>query len=228
MPVNPMDRFDFTAVLAASIHDLKNSLGSFRTSLSHLAATCDSKQSRNFAELEYQTGHMNNILMQLLILYKIDIRRFTPGIDAHVANDILEEVLARQGGLPALYRLQLESDCAAELLCYCDDRLLCSALEGLLINAQRYARRRILLSAARHGDFVAFSVEDDGPGFTAEQLQAKTDSFTEPDLANSHTGLGLFFVSCIARMHTHGDKTGHIAFDNASRLGGARFTLFLP
>lgn len=223
-----MDRFDFTAVLAASIHDLKNSLGGFRTSLSHLAATCSSKQRRNFAELEYQTGHMNNILMQLLLLYKIDIRRFTPSIDAHVASEVLEEVLARQTGLPALQRLQLESECTAGLLCYCDDQLLCSALEGLLINAQRYAKHRILLSAAQHGDFVAFSVEDDGPGFTPEQLQSKTDTHTEIDLGNSHTGLGLFFVSCIARIHTHGDKRGHIAFDNGSRFGDARFTLFLP
>jgi len=223
-----MDKFDFSAILAASVHDMKNSLGGIRTSLSHLAATCDSSQRRDFADLEQQTERMNNCLLQLLILYKIDLHKLAPDIDAHAASDILEEVLARQTGFPELKRLDVQGGCAGELSCYCDERLLCCALEGLLNNAQRYAYDRILLSATKQGDFIAFCVEDDGPGFTPEQLAAGPDRACGKAPYNDNTGLGTFFVSCIAAMHRHKGKTGHISFDNDSRLGGARFTLFLP
>jgi len=223
-----MDKFDFSAVLAASVHDMKNSLGGIRTSLSHLAAACDNSQRQDFAFLEQQTDRMNNCLLQLLILYKIDVHRLAPDIDAHAASDILEEVLARQTGFPEMKRLEVQGECTGEFSCYCDQRLLCSALEGLLNNAQRYAKGRILLSAAQQGDLTTFSIEDDGPGFSPEQLAAGPDRLAENDLGNGNTGLGMFFVSRIAAMHRHKGKTGHISFGNDSRLGGARFTLFLP
>jgi len=223
-----MEKFDFSAILAASVHDMKNSLGGIRTSLSHLAAACDESHRRDFANLDQQTERMNDCLLHLLILYKIDLHRLAPDIDAHAASDILEEVLARQTGIPELKQLDVHVECAGELCCYCDQRLLCTALAGVLHNARRYANDRILLSAAKQDDFVSFSVEDDGPGFTPAQLKASPDSEWDKAPHSDNTALGTFFVARIAAMHRHKGKTGHISFDNDSRLGGARFTLFLP
>jgi hypothetical protein len=43
-----------------------------------------------------------------------------------------------------------------------------------------------------------------------------------------NTGLGLYFVAAIAGFHKNQGKYGYVKIDNLSRMGGARFCLFLP
>ena len=47
-------------------------------------------------------------------------------------------------------------------------------------------------------------------------------------MKSGSTGLGLYFAEQIANIHHSGDKKGYITIDNNSKLGGGRFTLFLP
>lgn len=212
---------DFSTILAISIHDMKNSLGTIRELVQHLKQA--NIPDKNLMQLEFETSRMNNNLMQLLALYKIEIEQLRLHIDEYSSNDILNDVKAQQSALLELNHITLEIECNEDTLCYCDFDLICNAIASILNNAQRYSQQKVILSTGQYEDYTYFSIEDDGEGFPDNLLMEN-----DIDFNNGNTGLGLFFVSTIARLHCNGDKRGYIKTSNDSRLGGAKFTLFLP
>lgn len=228
MSTTPILSIGFPALLASSVHDIKNSLGALRTLLAQLEAICPEPQPSEFKQLNFEANRMNNSLMQLLTLYKIDVAQFSPTIDEHRAGDILEDVVAQQSTLLALSNIQLLTQCDDELLCYCDSILIGNALCTLVNNAQRYCLSKVLLSAEQEGAYVVFCIEDDGIGFPENLLSPDDQQISQIDLSTGNTGLGLFFTKIIAQLHAQGDKRGFITTDNRSQFGGARFKLYLP
>lgn len=218
----------FPALLASSVHDIKNSLGALRTLLAQLEVICPDPKPAEFKQLNFEANRMNNSLMQLLTLYKIDVAQFSPTIDEHRAADILEDVVAQQSSLLALGNIQLIIQCDDELSCYCDNILIGNALCTLVNNAQRYCLSKVLLSAVQEDDYVVFCIEDDGIGYPENLISPDYKQLPQIDLATGNTGLGLFFTETIAKLHVQSDKRGFITTDNNSQLGGARFRLYLP
>jgi signal transduction histidine kinase len=219
---------DFPAILASSVHDIKNSLITLRALISQLENTYQNPKPHEFQHLEFESNRMNNSLMQLLILYKIDLSQFNPTIDEHSAIDILEDIIAQQSTLLSLSDIQLTTECNDDLFCYCDQSLISNAISTLVNNAQRYCNNKILLSAAQEDDYVVFCIEDDGAGYPENFLSFNPQKNTQIDMATGNTGLGLFFAETIAKLHTNGDKHGFIKAENTSRFGGAKFSLYLP
>ncbi|MFU8788715.1 MAG: sensor histidine kinase [Methylobacter sp.] len=225
----PIPSIDFPAILASSVHDIKNSLTTLRALLSQLENSYhEGTKPNEFRQLEFETNRMNNCLMHLLTLYKIDLSRFSPAIDEHSVSDIIEDVVAQQSTLLALGNVELLTECDDDLFCYCDSTLIGHALCTLVNNAQRYCRHKVLLSATEEDGYIVFSIEDDGEGYPANFISSDGKTSQQLDLAKGNTGLGLFFTKTIAQLHTQGDKQGFITTDNNSQLGGARFKLHLP
>ena len=218
----------FPAILASSVHDIKNSLTALRALLSQLENVYQDPKPTEFRQLEFETNRMNNCLMQLLTLYKIDLSQFSLSIDEHSAADILEDVVAQQSTLLSLSNIQLITECHDDLFCYCDNALISNALCTLVNNAQRYCLSKILLSVAQEDDYIVFCIEDDGKGYPENLISSDYKQLPQIDLANGNTGLGLFFTETIAQLHVKGDKRGFIVTDNNSQFGGARFKLYLP
>ena len=212
---------DFSAVLASSIHDMKNSLGTIRELITQLSLT--NASDKYLMPLEFEASRMNNSLMQLLALYKIEIDKFSLNIDEYTVCEILNDIKAQQSALLDLSNITLEIEYNEDHLCYCDFDLICSAISSILNNAQRYSQQKIILSAGQYEDYIYFCIEDDGQGFPDNLLATNEINFN-----TGSTGLGLYFVATIARLHTHNNKTGYIKTENNSRLGGAKFTLMLP
>lgn len=219
---------DFPAILASSVHDIKNSLTALRALLSQLENTYKDIKPSEFRQLEFETNRMNSSLMQLLTLYKIDLSQFSLAIDEHSAADILEDVVAQQSTLLSLSNIQLITECHGDLFCYCDSTLISNALCTLVNNAQRYCLNKILLSAVQEDDYVVFCIEDDGQGYPGSLMSSDYKQLPQIDLVTGNTGLGLFFAETIAQLHVQSDKQGFITTDNNSQLGGARFKLYLP
>ncbi len=219
---------DFSALLASSIHDIKNSLGALRALLTQLEKIYIDPKPDELKHLNFEANRMNNILMQLLILYKIDLSQFSPTIDEHEVGEILEDVSAQQSTLLSLGNIKLITQCDNDLHCYCDSTLIGNALCTLVNNAQRYCLTKVLLSVAKEGDYVVFCIEDDGKGYPENLLTSDYKQLPLIDLATGNTGLGLFFTDTIAQLHVQGDKRGFITTDNNSQFGGARFRLYLP
>lgn len=218
----------FPAILASSVHDIKNSLTALRALLSQLEIAYPDEKPPEFRQLEFETNRMNNSLMQLLTLYKIDISQFSPAIDEYSVLDIIEDVVAQQSSLLSLSRIELLTECHEELFCYCDSMLIGSALCTLVNNAQRYCQSKVLLSVAEEDDYIVFCIEDDGRGYPENLISSLEQQLPQLDMATGNTGLGLFFTDTIAKLHAQGDKHGFIVTDNNSRFGGARFKLYLP
>lgn len=217
---------DFQAILAFTVHEMKNSLGIINELIQQLAEP--DKRSKELLWLEFEADRLNNNLVQLMLFYKIDVAKFNINIDEHLASDLLTDVAAQQNSLFALNNLQLELVCPDDLLCYCDENLVSQALGSLVHNCQRYARKTVRLSAAQAGDYVVFELEDDGEGLPPEMLETTNLENNRIDLKNGSTGLGLYFVSTIAHMHSNGNKKGYIKLSNDSALGGAKFSLYIP
>lgn len=218
----------FPAILASSVHDIKNSLTALRALLSQLETAYQDPKPNEFKQLEFETNRMNSSLMQLLTLYKIDLSQFNLTIDEHRAVDILEDIVDQQSTLLALSNIELTTECHGELFCYCDSTLISNALCTLVNNSQRYCLSKVLLSVTEEDGYIVFCIEDDGKGYPANLLSSDYKHLPQLDLVTGNTGLGLFFAETIAQLHVQGKKRGFINTDNNSQLGGARFQLYLP
>lgn len=120
------------------------------------------------------------------------------------------------------------------ILCL-DEALVLEVCENLVSNAVRYARERLLVTVqAAEGErltsqeeperYLEITVEDDGVGFSPEELQHAADPFYrgEGQMEQSHFGLGLYICRLICAR-----CGGSLALSNAVRGGRvtARFRL---
>jgi signal transduction histidine kinase len=101
-------------------------------------------------------------------------------------------------------------------------------LDNLVGNAIRYGEGggAVLVEAHRNATGVTVSVEDDGPGFAADELPRVFEQFYRGEGARSRkrggAGLGLAIAQAIVGAHG-----GHIWAENKSP-SGARIVFVLP
>lgn len=214
------------AMLAASLHEVKNMLGELTLSLDALQQQCP-QQGESIGEMRFVTRQVSDRLVQVLLLYKNDAGALRPNIEAVPPADVLEEMLVETRSLAGdRLVVTLEGEEAPPYAYF--DRYLCEmALLNAIHNALRFAHSRIVIGAGKIGNALCFTVEDDGPGFVPDILQrAITPGGHSRD---GGTGLGLYFADRVARLHCNNTgECGRIQLDNNSVLGGARFLLILP
>lgn len=222
---------DFATVLAASVHDMKNSLCLLLQSTEMLeqeAAALSTDARDELARLHYEASRVNSNLLQLLSLYRLQKDQLPLHVDEHFPSDILEEILLHNQSF-SRYRhvdIQIESD--ENLAWYFDRELIIHVLNDVFVNALRYCRQRILVKVSVEQQQLVLAVHDDGPGFPDFMLQALQPDMLPPDLQRSHTGLGLYFARLIAAAHKNHGKHGTVQLRNNSELGGGVFQLQLP
>ncbi len=231
---------DFSTVLASSIHDMKNSLSMLLHSLDEIGielSTIQSPVASRLATLQYEAARVNNDLVQLLSLYKMDQNVLSVHIDEHNVLDLLEEVVSRYEPLFLARGVTCEMACDNDLFGYFDRDLLAGVIANVLANTIRYSRQRIRVSASTHGEGgIEIRIEDDGLGFPAKMLQQSENWKATPhgvpdsaiDFLSGSTNLGLFFARQIARLHQQKDTRGEIELTNGGDLGGGVFSIRLP
>lgn len=72
-----------------------------------------------------------------------------------------------------------------------DDEMLSKILENLFDNALRFADHEIRIEVAEDKDSVLFSVQDDGSGFTEEELKTAASLFYSSPAKGGNFGIGL-------------------------------------
>lgn len=218
----------FPVILASTVHDIKNSLGTLLGLIQQLALKQSADQLDEIRQLGFEANRINHSLMQLLVMYKIGHQKFDLQVDEYAAIDVINEARAQQDSQLKLSNLNVQVECCEDLLCYCDYQYVSNALGTILNNAQRYTQQSILISASDSEGYVRFCIEDDGQGYPAHLLNADLANPLDLDWVKGNTGLGLYFVAAIAGFHKNREKTGFVSIDNQSRIGGARFCLYLP
>ena len=201
-----------TAMLSGVSHDMRTILTRFRLSLAMLESTPETQ------DLDKDVDEMQAMLEGYLAFARGDSGEAATPTDLAA---ILEELRldAERHGKPVVLS-------AKGLLAVTIRPLAIKRCLGNLVgNAQRYGRR-VEISAAREGRFVAVRVDDDGPGVPANAREDVFRPFFRLDEARnqdqSGSGLGLSIARDIARSHGGDVQLGQ------SPLGGLRATLSIP
>lgn len=226
-----LDAINFSTLFAAQIHDLKNLLFLLLGSIDETVNNCQSgdiaESSSKLALLKYNGQLINDKLIQMLALFRLSHGPYVMDLAYRPVEELIKEVLAEVQPLLGARAIAISSDIEPELCWFFDRDLATGVLNNAIHNALKCAKTRIQLSARAENGFLAIRVEDDGEGFPPEIL-ANGGSMNALNLSGGKTGLGLYFSSVCARLHTNNDKTGRIELSNGGSLGGAVFTLLLP
>lgn len=221
---------DFSLILASSVHDMKNSLGMVINSIQELASK-DKHPSAQIKTLEYEASRVNNDLMQLLGLYKLQQEQLFTRLEEYSLEELIEEQLARNAHIFQNYGITVTIQQRLDIFWYIDHSLLSSVLHNVLLNATKYAKT-ITVSASidcrRSGNMLKITIEDDGPGYPEAMLVAPQQYINTITLDSGSTQLGLYFAEHIAQLHTTNGQHGYIQLENNSSLGGSMFSIYLP
>lgn len=239
-------KLDLSTFLLSSLHDMKNSLCMMASYLEDaLAQTpgeaeADSEAGQaagnsgntparqKTAQALYEAQRVNNHLIQLLALYKID-QAFYPFDPRELSlADLAREALARALPLAESKGIALDSDCPEDLFGWFDYELVFGVVVQAMHNALHYSRGKVLLTAAASEGGILIQIEDDGPGFPEFLLEQGNAAQRGISFETGGTGLGLYFAQVVARLHQAGNASGGIRLENGGRLGGGCFSLYLP
>jgi two-component system, OmpR family, sensor histidine kinase SenX3 len=225
------EKLDISTFLLASVHDMKNSLGMIASHLEGALAEATEMEPnarKKTAQALYETQRVNDHLIQLLALYKIEQTFYPFDPQEQSIADLAREALARAQPLADSKNIQLECECAEDLFGWLDYDLVFGVVMQALHNALHYTQHHVLLSSAVQGTGVVIRIEDDGPGYPDFLLDHGDGARRGINFETGSTGLGLYFAGIVARLHQAGPHTGRIYLENGGRFGGGCFVLELP
>ena len=220
-------RDEFADLLASAVHDLKNSLGLVLNSAEHIVET-EAVSREGHATLQLLQHHARRAsteLISLLGMYKL--KRGSPLVVPAVVYcaDVLEELVAYNMPLLSSRGIEISIDACEAEEGFFDRNLVMNVLNSAINNTFRYARQRVTLGCRVREGYTVFSVTDDGEGYPEALLGSDFDGVGTGDRKQGGTGLGLYFASRVAALHTHRDRVGRIETSNRP---GACFELYLP
>jgi signal transduction histidine kinase len=226
-----MSEAPLTLLLASSVHDIKNSLSMLLNTLDNVIETTSitsTAQREQFATLRGEAARINNALIYMLGLYRLEQHQLPLQIqEVHVA-DFLEEQIAANGLLFSIRQLNVRCECDDNLTAYFDPTLIAGVIGNVLVNAARYAQSEIVASAQRSADGgLIIELHDDGGGFPEKMLQSQPNHERGIDFHSGSTNLGLYFAAEVAHLHRRGEHRGSIELSNRQPHGSC-FRLLLP
>jgi signal transduction histidine kinase len=218
---------NFPDILASLIHDMKNSLGLVINTVEDLGEELHDQENPKLGTLQQEARRLNNNLIALLSLYKIDNQQLTTNIEEIDVEQFLQEVCSENHMTAQNMGIAINCECETDLPGYFDEWLVRGVINSLVGNCLRYASSQILIHAEFAENYLVLSVEDDGSGFPFSMIEAQTaQNSKKPE--QGETQLGHYFAALVAHMHSNGDQEGFIKMANNQRLGGSCFSIFLP
>jgi len=224
------NQIDFSAVLASSVHDMKNSLCMLIQSIDTLAQDQDTnpEKQQELATIHYEASRLNTNLLQMLSLYRVEKNQLPLLIEEHHVEDMLDELVEKNLIYSNNHNISVEVLVDADLIWYFDDSLIGNLLNDIFVNALRYTKDKIVISAEVIDQHLHINIKDNGNGYPEHMLNNTEIPMHDFDIDNNRTGLGLFFAKLIASAHINKNEQGYIKLANDKQIGGSVFTLVLP
>ncbi|WP_026294426.1 sensor histidine kinase [Salinimonas chungwhensis] len=228
---SPDPKIGFSTVLAAAVHDMKNSLCLLIQSIEELSesiAPTNLNASKHVADVHYEATRLNTSLVQILSLYRAQLETLPITVDEHFVADIFEDVLGAVKLSVRQRDFTVTVDCDPDLSWYMDGELIYLLVNDAVINALRYGNRSLHISARRENDTLCITIEDDGEGYPETMLKQSLTELSRYAVSQGRTGLGLYFARLIASAHSQRGQSGEICLSNGGRLGGSVFVVKIP
>lgn len=227
------DTVDYALILTSAVHDMKNSLCLLLQSIETMsadstAAAENSNHTAQLADLHYEVLRLNSGLIQVLSLYRDEKDQLPLNIAECFIADYFTEFCIKNQLYSTSNNIDINIDIDPDLAWYCDYNLVSYLLSDVFINALRYSKGKILVTAKIVNKQLIIEISDNGEGYPSSMLQAQYNSMAELSSKQGRTGLGLYFAHLIANAHVIKGETGHISLRNGGALGGGIFTLTLP
>jgi signal transduction histidine kinase len=226
------EKMDMAEAFAMVSHDIKNSLGVLLQDLEAIVENCDASACSlhgNCAEMEYEVRRINNNLVKMLTLFKVDEGSYLLNLDVHSVLDFLHEAMLEQDSVMQQKGIACEVECGDELYWYFDRNLMMGVMGNALANALRYTKDRVRAYARKTEAGLEISIEDNGDGFPAFMLnEQRALALPSTGFLNNNTGLGLYFSKRVLDLHKHDQRQGDVLLSNDAELGGGKLTLLLP
>lgn len=225
------NEIDFSTVLAAAVHDMKNSLNLLVQSVEHIANSLpdDMQETKQqVVDLHYEASRMNTGLVQILSLYRANRDSLPVLIDQCFVNELIDDIISANQLYASQKHIDIDVECSEDLAWYLDADLIYLLVNDVLINALRYGTSRIKVSAQQQEKNLVIKVEDDGEGYPDFMLVKDDAKPSDFNVTQGRTGLGLYFAHLIASAHSRNGVRGKIALSNGGQLGGSVFEVKIP
>jgi K+-sensing histidine kinase KdpD len=223
--------FDISTYLASLVHDLKNAISMLLNTTDEVLDRCMSEACPShdlLTHMQYESKRVNNNLIQLLTLYKMDKSQLILNIDYHDIGEFVEEVILTNKPLLDSKGINIESNHPSNLFWFFDKDLIAGVLNNVLNNAFRYAKDTIKLSIRKDEQgFLVIQIQDNGSGYPETMLNSTPNSPLKTSFLSGGTGLGLYFAYCVAKLHKNKGREGYILITNNPDHGGC-FSIYLP
>lgn len=233
MPKEPpgLDDIDFTTIMAVAVHDMKNSLSLLMQYVEQLSDEIPVEQQHareRLVDVHYEASRMNTTLVQVLSLYRADMDALPTNIDECFLEEVIEELVETNLSFTKQRNIEVKVEVEEDMSWYLDKDLIFLLMHDVLVNSIRYGACEILISVTVENDYLAITVEDNGPGYPDNMLQMSSVTLDKYCISEGRTGLGLYFARLIAQTHKNRDKVGYIKLTNSKETGGSIFQLYLP
>jgi len=221
-------RKDFVANVSHELRTPLTVISGFVENLQHDDRGCGEKWGRPLYLMRQQTGRMQRIVEDLLLLASLEGNQETAGREVVNVRAMLEEIVEETQaamGQDEGRTFELE---AQDAPLHGNSLQLRSAFSNLITNANKYTPPggfiRVRWLADAGGGVL--EVEDTGEGIAPEHIPRLTERFYRVDVGRSRekggTGLGLAIVKHVLQRHG-------AALEIESRLGeGSRFRCVFP
>ncbi len=210
--------------VADASHELRSPLTAIRAALEvGLAQGNATDWSSTAADILLDEGRLERLVTELLVLARLEADRDpSPTESTDLAKIVTDDLRVRTERPGIVVRSEATGGTQARI----STPRARQVVVNLVDNAQRHARREVVVTVVADGDgTVELVVTDDGPGIAPGDRQAVFERFTRLDEARSDNyggaGLGLAIVRDIVSRHH-----GSVAFTDAAI--GARVVVVLP
>lgn len=224
--------------LTGIAHEIRTPLTLIVGPLEYIMRNCrhDERENEYLRIIKNSTDRLLDLINQLLDFRKANVEgNFTIHFDECDVSRLIDDQVEMFRFPAGKKGIEIRSVHPEQLPMVSDPEMLTKILGNLLSNAVRFARRNILVSAARRDDGVVLEVSDDGAGIPEEHRsrvfelfwQAKTDPAGAP---SEGLGVGLNLVQTLVSLlgGTIGITEGPERPEERSIYTGATFSVFIP
>ncbi|QYJ85431.1 two-component sensor histidine kinase [Shewanella mesophila] len=208
-------------------HEIRTPLARLKFALALMPQYChpgsDEAHRQAFLdEMQQDVKEMENLLQELLTYASLESQRKAIQFERCDLIKLTQQTIKR---LQGLHTISIKFECDIEQVeVMGDPSLIERALQNLIINAQRFANKAIVIKLTIQNKKRILSVIDDGPGIAAEDQSRIFEPFYRSNVVqngNKGHGLGLAIIKRI--MERHG---GDVLLK--SEPGQTQFTLSWP